>query len=210
MSTGSLDELRKRLGRRIKQLRKSRAIQAKELASRLDTSPSYLSKLENGHKLPSLETLAHLAEALNRPLADFFVEPTAQMAEREAQPQAFHDIKALDQEKNLAQRVSAHLFHTTKAELAKRAGIPELLLEQILAGFIPSREVIKRLAEALEEDEDQLLIAAGYLPDSELGQDLAQLAKVLPKEAVLAFRGLPPERTREVLAQVLRLVSDKR
>ncbi len=68
----SVSELGKWLGRRIRELRTQRAEQWSQgdLARRAKISPSYLSMIERGQRVPNLETLAVVARALGVPFAE--------------------------------------------------------------------------------------------------------------------------------------------
>lgn len=59
------DNIRKALGRRIKQLRKDKGWAQKELANQIKTSYAQLNKYEAGQNTPPLDRLMGLAEALN-------------------------------------------------------------------------------------------------------------------------------------------------
>jgi transcriptional regulator with XRE-family HTH domain len=65
------DVLRK-LGARLKEIRKARGLTQEALAEKVDLSPQYLSRLEGGHQSPSIETMARLAEALDLELFELF------------------------------------------------------------------------------------------------------------------------------------------
>jgi transcriptional regulator with XRE-family HTH domain len=62
-----LGELEKRVGQRIKTLRKDKGLHAKEI---LGVAPTHLSRIENGHVSAQLETLGLIAEALKVEVAD--------------------------------------------------------------------------------------------------------------------------------------------
>jgi transcriptional regulator with XRE-family HTH domain len=66
------DNIRKGLGQRIKQLRKSKAWTQKELANRIGTSPAQLNKYEAGQNTPPLDKLVLFAEVLTT-TADFLI-----------------------------------------------------------------------------------------------------------------------------------------
>ena len=63
----------RRLGLRVLQIRRDLGLIQQELAQRAGINPGYLSLIENGQRLPSLETLVKLAEVLRVPLFEFFV-----------------------------------------------------------------------------------------------------------------------------------------
>lgn len=52
------------LGRRIARLRKERHLTQDKLSEKADISNNYLSNIENGRSIPSLETLVRLCEAM--------------------------------------------------------------------------------------------------------------------------------------------------
>lgn len=65
-------DLHKRLGGRIRQVRKARGVTQEALAERIDMSPQYLSRIEGGHQSPSVDTLAKLAESLEVEVWELF------------------------------------------------------------------------------------------------------------------------------------------
>lgn len=65
--------LAKALGRRIKEVRKSKGISLKHFeAIEHSISRSALSEIENGKRIPSLITTFRIARTLNVPLSDLF------------------------------------------------------------------------------------------------------------------------------------------
>ncbi len=65
----------KEVGRKIRQLRSSRAgprMTQEQLSERARISISFLSMIERGERSPHLETLAKIASALEVPLAELF------------------------------------------------------------------------------------------------------------------------------------------
>jgi transcriptional regulator with XRE-family HTH domain len=71
------------IGERIRSLRESRQLSQGDIEQRSGLLRSYLSRVENGHTVPSLETLERLARALEVPLYQLFVERPAQELEEE-------------------------------------------------------------------------------------------------------------------------------
>ena len=65
------------LSQRIKQRRKALHLSQRELAERVGLSPGFLSQIENGLVIPSIESLHAISEELGVPLStsDFLVEP---------------------------------------------------------------------------------------------------------------------------------------
>lgn len=60
------------IGRRLRELRKSRRLSQGELELRTGLLRCYTSRVENGHTVPSVETIEKYAIALGIPLASFF------------------------------------------------------------------------------------------------------------------------------------------
>ena len=74
--TSSCDEqdLRQRLGRRLRRRRKERGLTMVVLAASAQCSQSFLSKVENGGLLPSLPMLHRLSRALDVEMSFFLDE----------------------------------------------------------------------------------------------------------------------------------------
>ena len=76
-------EITAAVGRRIRQIRLSRAISQEELAFRANLNPAYFGQVERGEKCPTIDTLFKIANALNIPLPEllqtepFYVGPTS-------------------------------------------------------------------------------------------------------------------------------------
>jgi transcriptional regulator with XRE-family HTH domain len=71
------------IGEVIRSYRNERGLSQGDIERRTGLLRCYLSRVENGHTVPSLETLAKIAEAMDMTLADFF--PSMETArEREA------------------------------------------------------------------------------------------------------------------------------
>jgi transcriptional regulator with XRE-family HTH domain len=60
------------IGRRLRELRKSRRLSQGELELRTGLLRCYTSRVENGHTVPSVETIEKYSIALGIPLAEFF------------------------------------------------------------------------------------------------------------------------------------------
>lgn len=64
-----MEEVRHRLGSRLRALRQDRQLTQEELAERAEIHPTFLAKIEAGQRLPSLEVIRRLAGALGVPVA---------------------------------------------------------------------------------------------------------------------------------------------
>lgn len=62
------------IGDRLRKLRKDKTLSQGEIEKRTGLLRSYISRVENGHTVPSIETLEKLAAALEIPLYQFFYE----------------------------------------------------------------------------------------------------------------------------------------
>jgi len=63
------------LARRIREFRTAAGLTQERLAEKVDISPQYLSRLETGRRVPSLDVVAELAEALNTTPSALVAEP---------------------------------------------------------------------------------------------------------------------------------------
>lgn len=64
------------IGERIKTLREQKGLSQGKVEKRSGLLRCYISRVENGHTVPSLETLEKFAQALEVPLHQFFYEGT--------------------------------------------------------------------------------------------------------------------------------------
>src|SRR5215831_3738400 len=62
------------IGRRLRQLREEKTLSQGDIEKRTGLLRCYISRVENGHTVPSLETLERLASALEIPLYQLFYE----------------------------------------------------------------------------------------------------------------------------------------
>jgi transcriptional regulator with XRE-family HTH domain len=65
------------IGERIRNFRTQKALSQGDIEKRTGLLRCYLSRVENGHTIPSLDTLAKIATAMDIPLAQFFGDGTA-------------------------------------------------------------------------------------------------------------------------------------
>lgn len=63
-----MDDIRRRFGKQLKQLRLQRGMTQQQLAERADVSISFLGNIERGAKSPTIDTMQKLSTALNVPL----------------------------------------------------------------------------------------------------------------------------------------------
>jgi len=65
-----------KIGTTIRGYRLQKGLSQGDVEKRTGLLRCYLSRVENGHTVPSLDTLAKIAQALELPLAQFFAEDT--------------------------------------------------------------------------------------------------------------------------------------
>ncbi|HHY99420.1 MAG TPA: helix-turn-helix transcriptional regulator [Firmicutes bacterium] len=64
-----MEELKRRIGSRLRALRQDRRLTQEKLAESAGIHPTFLAKIEGGRRLPSLEVICRLANALGVPAA---------------------------------------------------------------------------------------------------------------------------------------------
>ena len=65
------------IGETIRNLRLQKGMSQGDIEKRTGLLRCYLSRVENGHTIPSLDTLAKIASAMDVPLAQFFADGSA-------------------------------------------------------------------------------------------------------------------------------------
>jgi transcriptional regulator with XRE-family HTH domain len=70
-----------KIGTTIRTYRLERGLSQGDIEKRTGLLRCYLSRVENGHTIPSLETLTKIAHALELPLAEFFADHSAPQAD---------------------------------------------------------------------------------------------------------------------------------
>jgi transcriptional regulator with XRE-family HTH domain len=93
------------IGERIRRARLARGLSQGDLENRTGLLRCYLSRVENGHTEPSLQTLARLAAALEMPLVGFF-EPLEEDAADTAAQLGSAELQFLTQMRAVASTLS--------------------------------------------------------------------------------------------------------
>lgn len=65
------------LGQRIRQMRLMHGLSARELARRAGVTPGYLSRVENGHISPTVQTLTRVMQAMDETVGALFGSPSS-------------------------------------------------------------------------------------------------------------------------------------
>ena len=63
------------IGMRLQELREQKNFSQGDIEKRTGLLRCYISRVENGHTIPSLDTLSKIAGAMELPLSQFFSEP---------------------------------------------------------------------------------------------------------------------------------------
>ena len=71
-----MEQVAKRLGIRIRQLRKAQKLTQSQLAEKTELSDNYIGTIERGDRSPSLEVLEKIAQALQTSFKDLFDFPS--------------------------------------------------------------------------------------------------------------------------------------
>jgi transcriptional regulator with XRE-family HTH domain len=80
------------IGETIRNYRLQKSMSQGDIEKRTGLLRCYLSRVENGHTIPSLDTLAKIAQAMDLPLAQFFADSVAENgANGRAVPQLSED-----------------------------------------------------------------------------------------------------------------------
>ena len=67
---------RMKIGTTIRAYRLQKSLSQGDIEKKTGLLRCYLSRVENGHTVPSLDTLSKIAQALDMPIAQFFVDET--------------------------------------------------------------------------------------------------------------------------------------
>ena len=90
------------IGTRLKKLREDRNLSQGDVENRTGLLRCYISRVENGHTVPCIETLERLAAALELPLYQLFYEGTSSPAAQPSKRQTTEELVLdAEQEKEL-------------------------------------------------------------------------------------------------------------
>jgi transcriptional regulator with XRE-family HTH domain len=137
------DEERDALAQKLHGIRKETGVAMRELARRANVSASLISQIEAGRTSPSISTLRRLAQALDVPIAAFFLDNPEQDDANRTNPLAGSVVRAHERK---------HLY------LPGSAGRYELLtpnlsgdIEFVWAEFEPGHPVMDQMSHPGEE-----------------------------------------------------------
>ncbi len=108
------------LGESIRQIRQAKGLSQGEMQKRTGILRSYLSRVENGHTVPSFATLQRLATAMEVALADFFPhDDSAPAGQSGAASDYLHELKTYIPQLSAAQRVEVLEMVKNMARVSK-------------------------------------------------------------------------------------------
>jgi transcriptional regulator with XRE-family HTH domain len=79
------------IGETIRNFRLQKGMSQGDIEKRTGLLRCYLSRVENGHTIPSLDTLAKIASAMELPLGQFFADSASENGQSKAVPQLTED-----------------------------------------------------------------------------------------------------------------------
>src|SRR5258708_13386316 len=85
------------IGERIRNFRLQKALSQGDIEKRTGLLRCYLSRVENGHTIPSLDTLAKIATSMDIPLAQFFSDSADNGSPKSAPQLSEDEIRFLTQ-----------------------------------------------------------------------------------------------------------------
>jgi len=85
------------IGETIRNLRLQKGMSQGDIEKRTGLLRCYLSRVENGHTIPSLDTLAKIAAAMDVPLAQFFADDGASDGARPVPQLSEDEVRFLTQ-----------------------------------------------------------------------------------------------------------------
>jgi transcriptional regulator with XRE-family HTH domain len=85
------------IGETIRSFRLQKGMSQGDIEKRTGLLRCYLSRVENGHTIPSLDTLAKIASAMDTPLGQFFAINPADTAARAASQMNEEEVRFLSQ-----------------------------------------------------------------------------------------------------------------
>ena len=85
------------IGETIRNFRLQKGMSQGDIEKRTGLLRCYLSRVENGHTVPSLDTLSKIAGSLEMPLGHFFVESTTDTAAKNLPQLSDEEVRFLSQ-----------------------------------------------------------------------------------------------------------------
>lgn len=118
------DDLKRRIGRRVRALREIRNLTQEQLAEAIERSVETIGNIERGKTLVSLDALERIAQVLQVPISDFFDEGSRTTAARAGIEARIRDVvrglSDVEAEVALQQIEALHLLHRRKDDCRVR------------------------------------------------------------------------------------------
>src|SRR5579883_2251700 len=97
MATSNQDAPPMNIGETIRNFRLQKGMSQGDIEKRTGLLRCYLSRVENGHTIPSLDTLARIAAAMELPLSRFFSDNTGENGHKAGPQLADDEVRFLTQ-----------------------------------------------------------------------------------------------------------------
>ncbi|HWZ46334.1 MAG TPA: helix-turn-helix transcriptional regulator [Candidatus Saccharimonadales bacterium] len=94
------------IGETIRNYRLQKGMSQGDIEKRTGLLRCYLSRVENGHTIPSLDTLAKIASALDLPLGQFFNDHNSNGAAKNLPPLTEEEVRFLSQVRRYASNLN--------------------------------------------------------------------------------------------------------
>lgn len=138
------------IGEHIKEYRQKACLSQKELGKKLGVSQQHIAQYENGKRIPKLDTIQKIADALSVPLNSFLVlEPN----HTDKEFQQFINLYTEQQKKiNKDNDVRHHLliYHYNELDHVGRDSLMEILSNLKILNELGQKEASKRVQELTE------------------------------------------------------------
>lgn len=216
----TIAKLSRHIGKRLRRARQEAGMTGVALSKAIGKSQAFVSDVERGRKLPSLTTLLTIARTLNK-TPEFFI-PASFLAgytgpgeysddtDDAVTPSGLHSIKGpdIDPGAPFLEVLSAYLADDGQpwVFLEDQADLSPSAINFIRQGYIPPRQVIFKIADALGVDPGPLLVSAGYLSDPASERTLKSILAD-PQMQKLAFQIATDFTTPRAKAFVLELIA---
>ena len=94
------------IGERLRTLRKEKNLSQGDIEERTGLQRCYVSRVENGHTIPSLDTLSKIANAMELPLGQFFTDHLSNGSSKNLPPLTEEEVRFLTQIRRYAMNLN--------------------------------------------------------------------------------------------------------
>ena len=112
------------IGQTIKDYRLQKGMSQGDIEKRTGLLRCYLSRVENGHTVPSLDTLAKIAGAMELPLSQFFMEKGRENGSKSLPQLTEDEVRFLTQMRRYTAQLNDSDRKLVLAMVKKMAGAP--------------------------------------------------------------------------------------